>query len=617
MSEHSAVLTRSDEDHATLGVGAEVEDQPRTCRHARAADAGVSERGGNDRARTAPCLTDQELGRGRSGVVYRGVDDVGRPLGRKVFGASGVTKAVQYIFLGAPNPYAWCEAAIRTAVLRRRIAGALVTHWFGNRLRVARAYGYDWNSRARAFEMQCELIDGRHVALEHPYRSPGERELRDLTRRVMKPLQDRLSEAGLDGLVWQAGRGNPVALNNFMCEGAHADGGFRWSWIDLESGVPALIPLNPLALISFYLPKSFAHRRPLFDDVDVNRLDQYIAAHRSKLEDSLGCDRFAEMISEVRDLASAQGEWKSLPRHRRGIGHRLATGSVSQNEAEWYGEHPFRWYACEARRAVRSTWAVLAVCLPMLCAAIRRLQIKRVVRACWAAVRSQHYRERFARDYLSRRIAEWSDRKQLGEADCARLREDVHVQEGGAFLADFGAHLAVKPLVKAMQLWVVPALWVGGAVGGHVVGIFFLMAGSAVRTLYTLARLVQNTRSGREKPWVALFTGIVPVLGNLAFPLQIMFSGSGRSGGLARFIMHDTFGRLGRWVPIWGGADTLTEHVFNRCPSVLMRSRRRPQCSPADGSVSRVGRVVPQQIGEMPPGQSGGNESEHPCGTVS
>ena len=175
---------------------------------------------------------DYELGRGRSGVVYRSRDESGRDIARKVFGAGGLTKVVQYVFLGAPNPYMWNEPAVRCAVLRRRILAVLVDYWFGAKLRVARAYDYDWNTNHRAYEMRCELIDGRHVALHHSYTLPGDTELQDATRHIMKPLQARLAEAGFDGLVWQAGRGNPVALNNFMCEGSDGDGGYRWVWID-------------------------------------------------------------------------------------------------------------------------------------------------------------------------------------------------------------------------------------------------------------------------------------------------------------------------------------------------------------------------------------------------
>src|SRR5687768_15575037 len=97
------------------------------------------------------------LGEGRSGVVFRSADRDGRPLARKVFDSDPLTKAVQYLFLGAPNPYAWNEHAVQAALLRRRILAPLVDHWFGGRLRVARALGQDWNSDYRAFQLHAEF----------------------------------------------------------------------------------------------------------------------------------------------------------------------------------------------------------------------------------------------------------------------------------------------------------------------------------------------------------------------------------------------------------------------------------------------------------------------------
>ena len=47
----------------------------------------------------------RELGRGRSGVVYLDRTSDGRLLARKVFSSSSLTKVVQCVFLGSPNPY--------------------------------------------------------------------------------------------------------------------------------------------------------------------------------------------------------------------------------------------------------------------------------------------------------------------------------------------------------------------------------------------------------------------------------------------------------------------------------------------------------------------------------
>jgi hypothetical protein len=522
------------------------------------------------RGSSASAPEDRELGRGRSGIVFLSRDETGRSIARKLFGASGVTKLVQYAFLGAPNPYAWCEPAIKTAVLRRRILAELVEFWFGTKLRVSRAYGYAWNEEHRAFEMNCELIDGRHVALHHCYTSPDNSELRDATREIMKPLQEFLIEAGFDGLVWQAGRGNPVALNNFMCEGVCESGGYRWAWIDLESGVPALIPMNPLELLKFYLPKSFKHRGPLFDDVDVDKLRAYLLHREDELEGVLGADRFEQLDEDIESLARAQWEWKSMPRHRCSIGYHRAKESISAAEATYYGEHPLRWYARESLRAVRSIPRVVAACTRRVVALATKIDVGQALRACWDGLRSQAYRERMAREYVGRRIDRWTKRAQLSDAEAAALSSRLQDEESSSYLTDFGVHLAVKPVVKLMQFWLMPALWMAGAIDDVFLAAFMLAGGCAVRTIYTLGRIVQNSFTGRERPWVALGIGVLPVVGNVAFPLQVIFSGAHDHRAVARFILFDTFARFGKWFPIWGGADTLTEHFMNRLPRLVL-----------------------------------------------
>jgi hypothetical protein len=42
-------------------------------------------------------------------------------------------------------------------------------------------------------------------------------------------------------------------------------------------------------------------------------------------------------------------------------------------------------------------------------------------------------------------------------------------------------------------------------------------------------------------------------------------------GSLTRFIVYDQAARIGRAVPIWGGADSRVEHFFNRWRDNLVR----------------------------------------------
>ncbi len=61
--------------------------------------------------------------------------------------------------------------------------------------------------------------------------------------------------------------------------------------------------------------------------------------------------------------------------------------------------------------------------------------------------------------------------------------------------------------------------------------------------------------------------------GNVAYPLQILYSGTEGGSRVAQFLLYDIFGATGRRIPIWGGPDTGAEHAFNALAGVVARSR--------------------------------------------
>ncbi|MDJ0973567.1 MAG: hypothetical protein QNJ98_03840 [Planctomycetota bacterium] len=505
------------------------------------------------------------LGRGRSGVVFRAQDEGGREIVRKVFGAHGVTKLAQIVLLGAPNPYAWDEHAIACADLRRRILVPLVDWWFGDHLRVAAATGHAWNESERAYELHAEFIDGRHAPLRHPLRLGTRTLIRELTREVMPALAKRLEQAGFDGLVWQAGRGNPVAWNNFLME-ERPDGSHRWVWIDLESGVPALAPLNPLTLFTFYLPRCLKHRGALFDDVDMRRLEAYVETHRDELRAHVGDAAFEAIQRDTAALAAHQTRWKGRSRLQRSLRAQERSGRIDEAEVAYYRTRPLRWYGRLAREAVGSVGRKVGRAIAGLGRSIIRFPLWSLFRAGIRFLVSQEYRMRLARNYGLRRIDRWRTRGQMTEADHATLEADIHGSEASLYMTDFGFHLATKPFVKAAEWWLAPALFAAGAIDGWTLAAMILLLGPLVRTVYTLVRLAQATVRGRRRPWIALFTGAIPVVGNFAYPLQLLYSGTGGGSRVGEMILDDAFASLGRRVPIWGGADTGVEHVLNRVP---------------------------------------------------
>ena len=426
----------------------------------------------------------QILGEGRSGIVLKRGD-----IAIKVFtGGDSLTKLVNYIFCGAPNACVWNEDAAWAAHYRREILSELVEHWFDDKLRVARSQGVEWNDDFKAYELHTEFVDGRPASLHHPYSESREGELSDLVDNVMKPLQERLVEAGFDGSVWQAGKGNPVASNNFLLEDK-VDGGLHWAWIDIESGVPALFPLNPLALFSFYIPKSIKHRHALFDDVDIEKLRDYVENEKH----SLGAERYYYLIKGVEQLAEHQEKWKSTRRVDRSIDYRFKKGEITETQRELYSNYPFVWYVREGARALWKGYDKILGDLP------------------WRAfdkLTTIDYKEKMLNFFRF-------------------ISSEQEGLKGG-----------LRSVLGKM-----------------------------------LSKIINTER------FVALGVGWVPIAGNMAYPVQMIYSASTTDREIGKFMVYDFFSAIGENIPIWGGENTRTHHWFNRIPDLIVRDRRMPDPS--------------------------------------
>lgn len=508
------------------------------------------------------------VGRGRSGEVYLARDAHGRPMVRKVFGGegAGLGKLVMVLLYGAPNPYRWCEAAIRASACRRRILEKLVRYWFDGTLRLPTTQGTSWNAEQQAFELHSEFIRGSHAPLRYHPPLGALEPIEHLCTHVMRPLQDHLKEAGLDGLVWQAGLGNPVAANNFMLESAVADPQRRWVWIDLESGVPALFPINPLALLGYYVPCAWKFRRPMFDDVDVLRLSDYLEAHGPLMQRILGAEAVEQLLSDVDDLSSYERQWRSIRRPHRSIAYELSRQRITESEAEYFRKNTARWYARLAGRAAvhAKNKAYRGIVKAWRCLGAVRWAAwgRSTVKFCF----SQRFRSRIAHRIVSRRIGVWELRGYLPRDTAKRLRTELRNDTVSEYLTDFGMHIVLKPvdwLVVSTLLGFREVVWAG---------VVLLSGGVVVRTAYTLGRTIQAAARLQPLPWVALLVGVMPVIGNAAYPAQLLYSGE-KGLGLPRFILYDVMATLGRNLPIWGGADSLTEHFMNRMPDVFRRRK--------------------------------------------
>ena len=521
----------------------------------------------------------QEIGRGRSGIVYFDNDDNGLDLACKVFDSRGLTKAVQWLILGVPNPYMWNPDAVECARIRRNILNLLVPVWTAGEVGVADARTIAWNSAQKSFELQTRFVRGRAARLDHSLRTDQDDEALNLWRRTMPALRAHLESAGFDGLLWQAGNGNPVALNNFLLEPASRQSQVtqgetsteRWVWIDLESGVPAIFPVSPSVLFRYSLAHWWRLGRPLFDDVDVNRLEKYLHSRQEELRLALGGDTYETIKSEASRLGEHQLKWKSLGRLQSSIQYRLAKDDIDSHQAAYYTAHPLRWVFSEFRRGVLAFANALHRGLLWIWKRLIQFDFFKIAQDGWRFLSSQKYREEFVHRYLDRGIEHWKQRDQLSDEEAQILHAQVGSPGSSVYVTDFGIHIAIKPAVKAIQYWVLPALFAFGLLSGQALAVLIVTGGAIGRSSYTLWRILQSIKSGNKRPWIALVVGFFPIIGNLAFPIQMMYSVRGKDEDLARFMIDDGFARMGRLLPVWGGEDTWTEHVFNRIPGNFRR----------------------------------------------
>jgi hypothetical protein len=523
------------------------------------------------------------LGKGRSGVVFLQTSSQGKLMATKIFsGEDSLAKLANYIFYGAPNAYSWSEDAVRCAHLRRKILEKLLPYWFNDQLRIASSYGTAWNAEMNAFEIQTEFIKGRHVSLHHPYSKAGGVELKNLVNNLTVPLQEKLNESGFDGLVWQAGLGNPTAISNFML---HDDG--KWVWIDAESGVPALFPLNPIALIKFYIPKTFQYGAPLFDDVNVRKLRSYLEVHKTRFCDHVGHAGYPSVMADIDQLEKHQDAWKGMSRTRKGISSQLQFKKINQRQADLYFRHPYLWYPRELGRVIISMFRLLFYVLPIkVFNRFKLFPYAALFGNAYGFVFSNQRRKKIIENYVFGRIASWKRRQQLSEEHATLLSDQLAHESSTPYFTDFMVVIALKPVVKAVQIFGLPGLYAMGLIGEIALGTGIAFGGSIYRTLYTLIRMafeMLKPPGSRLPRTIALLVGVLPTVGSGGYAVQIIFSAAHSSKQLAEFIIYDMSSVVGEKIPIWGGKDTRTEHFFNHLPDITLR--KAPTIQPVQSPV--------------------------------
>ena len=206
----------------------------------------------------------------------------------KVYRPPPVVSLIYWIAFQAKFPYTNNEAALKAAAHRRKIASFLTIHRFGKDL-VAPVVTIDCSHDVCSFV--TEYIPGKLTE-----NTPD-------VQRFLGEVAETFSSAGLS--VWQVQPSNPHAHTNLI---GSPEGGY--TTIDLESAVVTLLP-GP----GQWRSALRMGRVPVFDDIDFDRLRDYISEHREALSNALGPDGLREFEHEVLHGEEAIQAWKeSEPR---------------------------------------------------------------------------------------------------------------------------------------------------------------------------------------------------------------------------------------------------------------------------------------------------------------
>ena len=214
--------------------------------------------------------------------------DAERGTATKTYTPPKVVRLLYWMAFQARFPYDYNQAALHTAMYRRKIASALTIHRFGKDL-VAHTIAADCEVGECSFV--TEFIAGEKV------------ENNQETRLFLGQVTETFAEAGLG--VWQINPRNPHAHTNLI---RSTDGDLII--IDLESAV-----VTPIPAPGQWRSALRSGNIPIFDDIDFPRLRDYTTANEQALEESLGSTGLAELKEDLDRGEQAIRSWQdSEPR---------------------------------------------------------------------------------------------------------------------------------------------------------------------------------------------------------------------------------------------------------------------------------------------------------------
>jgi hypothetical protein len=184
----------------------------------------------------------------------------------------------------SPFPYEANGHSLEAASHRRRIAGLLTEFWYGENLVSPTLDVHP--ERDLSIGFVTELVRGS---------APTDNKN---ARRFLKTLTRHFLDAGLP--TWQVTPHNPRAVGNLI---QREDGAYRI--IDLESNLVA--PLMPVSgVVGAIRQGNF----PAFDDIDLDKLNAYLATNQAEITASLGDHGFNELVEASAAYAESVRRWR-------------------------------------------------------------------------------------------------------------------------------------------------------------------------------------------------------------------------------------------------------------------------------------------------------------------
>ncbi|MEM9366284.1 MAG: hypothetical protein AAGD07_09815 [Planctomycetota bacterium] len=188
---------------------------------------------------------------------------------------------------------------------------------------------------------------------------------------------------------------------------------------------------------------------------------------------------------------------------------------------------------------------------------------------------NRNYQTARARRTFQQIVRRWRSREWIDAEIAEKLLRDFEDPKVGIYARGLAKHLAIKafsPLASIMKLSGFALTITGGSFWYSVLPFLLMPLGRSIITLQSW----WVSRHQRTPHARAFFVGLIPTLGSMAFITQMYSS----LPAISEFLLRDSASRIGQRLPIYGGADSRTEHALVHAMDAFIRILRPVMQSP-------------------------------------